>query len=97
VFINTVGANAKVQTLVTRQMQLCIAASAKPKTAPIAALTFTNILCLSWCSTPAIAALRIREAKSFRENLTCIMHDRIESSIASTSSAILHDHIVKSG
>jgi hypothetical protein len=55
VFINTVGANAKVQTLVTLQMQLCIvqtlvtlqmqlciATSAKPKTAPTAALTFTN-------------------------------------------------------
>jgi hypothetical protein len=33
-----------VQTLVTLQIQLCIAASAKPKTAPTAALTFTNIL-----------------------------------------------------
>jgi hypothetical protein len=42
VFINTVGANAKVQTLVKLQMQLYIATSAKPKTAPIAALTFTN-------------------------------------------------------
>jgi hypothetical protein len=55
VVINTVDANtgytadvamvalsANVQTPVTLQMQLCIATSAKPKTAPTAALTFTN-------------------------------------------------------
>jgi hypothetical protein len=42
VFINTVGAYAKMQTLVTLQMQLCIAASAKPSTALTAALAFTN-------------------------------------------------------
>jgi hypothetical protein len=44
VFINTVAsdANAEVQTLVTLQIQLCIATSAEPKTAPTAALTFTN-------------------------------------------------------
>jgi hypothetical protein len=39
----------------------------------------------------------MREAKGFRENPTCIVHDRIAGSSASTSSALCHDNVVKSG